>query len=359
MNFVERRMAIFKPGMYTDSSGRKKEWSIEDLARIAGAYDPSNHEAPVVIGHPETNSPAYGWAKKIFIEGDTLWADAEIVPELDDLIERGLYKKRSISLYDNGTLRHIGFLGGNPPAVKGLPDISFREVEQEHYEFVLDGQLKKKEVHNMKFMEWIKSLTTKEGVTLDDLPPAFSETDFQAKIDAEVAAKVEAEKTRLASEFAEENKKKAADLAAREEAIRQAEAAARKNGIASFCEGLCTRGILTPAMMKHGMGLVNFLEQISSIETTIEFGEGNAAKKQTPVEFMQSFLACLPKAIEFTEMAGDDKDTGTRGQAAEKLEALTREKMKANGKLTYSAAFAEVQTENPELAAEYAESIGE
>jgi hypothetical protein len=356
MDFVERRMAIFKAGTHTDSAGQKKEWTIEDLARIAGAYDPAGHEAPVVIGHPETNSPAFGWAKKLFIEGDTLWADAEIVPELDDLIERGLYKKRSVSLYEDGTLRHIGFLGGNPPAVKGLPDIAFNDKQVSHFEFTLNDS-KNKEVHIMKFLEWIKTLAGKDGVTLDDLPRTFSEADITAQVNVEVAAKVEAEKTRLTAEFAETQKKKDDEFKLREDAIRQAEAAARKAAVASFCEGLVQKGKLTPAMMKHGMGLVNFLEQIASIETTIEFGEGDGKKKQSPIEFMQFFLAGLPKAIEFKEVAGEDKDTAPKGQAAQKLDALTRERMKANDKLTYSAAFTEVQTKTPELAAEYADSI--
>lgn len=357
MDFVNRRMAIFKTGVHTDSAGRKKEWTREDLARIAGAYDPAVHEAPVVIGHPETNSPAFGWAKKLTVEGDTLWADAEIVPELDDLIGRGLYKKRSMSLYDDGTLRHIGFLGGNPPAVKGLPDIAFDDAGAVSFEFATHS--KNKEVATMpKFWEWLKELAKKDGVELD-VPPQFSETEMQAKVDAAVATRLEAEKARLASEFAQQQKEKDADLAAREEAVRQAETEAGKKNIASFCEDLCKKGVLTPAMMKHGMGLANFLEQISAIDAPIEFGEGADRKKQTPVEFMQSFLAALPKAIEFREMAGNEKDAGGSGRAADTLEALTKEKMKANTALTYSAAFSEVQKEHPELAAQYAGEIGD
>jgi hypothetical protein len=46
------------------------------------------------------------------------------------MVKRGLFKKRSISLYPDLTLRHIGFLGAMPPAIKGLADIKFRERGQ-------------------------------------------------------------------------------------------------------------------------------------------------------------------------------------------------------------------------------------
>lgn len=452
--FVERRFPVFRTGVHTDSQGQIRTWTPEDLARIAETYNPALHEAPAVIGHPETNAPAWGWVKGLDVTGDTLNATAELVPEFEEMVKKGLFKKRSISLYPDGSLRHVGFLGAQPPAVKGLPDIAFVEGEAttiELSEFAassegghssrktdgghsseeqeargvspnnrggmspavspaheaqraraekwgisphqggnvtkpgewadvpddefldpvnyaypvpdaertrsaasywgrqrdkdqytkaeqgiidrrLDEARKRFDIganaegghtssshsagggmslatmggKTMKFFEWIKQAATREGITLDDLPAsgqgAFSEADVEA------ARKVEREKAR--QEFAESQKAKEDALKAREEKLRAQEAEARRTGVAAFCEGLEKEGRLTPAMMKVGMGMTNFLESIGSIETPIEFGETNERKRQTPLEFMQTFLTGLPKSIEFREFASSEKDPG-------------------------------------------------
>ena len=92
-----------------------------------------------MIGHPKDNAPAYGWVEGLERKGDTLWA--EILPtvaQFSDWLKAGLFKKRSISLYPDMSLRHVGFLGAMPPAVKGLPDASFKEGAETaplHYDF--------------------------------------------------------------------------------------------------------------------------------------------------------------------------------------------------------------------------------
>jgi hypothetical protein len=123
-------IAVFRVGTWTDSAGRTKTWTEEDIDRIVSTYDPSKSEAPVVIGHPKDNAPAYGWVEALKRDGEILWAKIkDIAPEFKEWLEKKLYKKRSISLYPDGSLRHIGFLGAAPPAVKGLPDAAFRGTE--------------------------------------------------------------------------------------------------------------------------------------------------------------------------------------------------------------------------------------
>lgn len=119
---------IFKAGKHTSDKGITKEYSIDDLNFIASSYDPKVHEAPIVIGHPKDNSPAYGWVESLWVQGEKLFAKAkDIVPEFLDALKSKLYKKRSISLDNNGKLRHVGFLGGAVPAVKGLTDLQFSD----------------------------------------------------------------------------------------------------------------------------------------------------------------------------------------------------------------------------------------
>jgi len=123
---MDQWVQVFKTGRHTDASGGEKVWSKDDLDRIIYSYNPQGHEAPVVIGHPEENAPAYGWVEALKREGEVLYAKLKnLVPEFVDMVRRGLFKKRSISLYPDLTLRHVGFLGAMPPAVKGLADIKF------------------------------------------------------------------------------------------------------------------------------------------------------------------------------------------------------------------------------------------
>lgn len=117
---------VFRAGSHTDSAGITREWTEADLDVIAKKYDPVQHEAPVVVGHPKDNAPAYGWVEKLKREGEVLYAQFKgLVPEFVGWVRQGLYKKRSISLYPDMSLRHIGYLGAVPPAVQGLPDHVF------------------------------------------------------------------------------------------------------------------------------------------------------------------------------------------------------------------------------------------
>ncbi len=123
-----KKVPIFKAGKHVDSAGDIREWTEADVRSIADKYDPINHSAPIVIGHPKDNAPAYGWVDKVeFLDG-ILYADfKEMNDGFVEAVKSGAYKKRSISLYPDLSLRHIGFLGAVPPAVKGLADIAFSE----------------------------------------------------------------------------------------------------------------------------------------------------------------------------------------------------------------------------------------
>ncbi|MHB8579996.1 MAG: hypothetical protein ACYDA4_09050 [Ignavibacteriaceae bacterium] len=128
---------ILKTGKFMSSNGKEKEFSQTDLENIASSYDPAVSEAPLVIGHPKTNDPAYGWIENLKVTGDRLIAKAkQVVPEFLEAVKNGLFKKRSVSLTQDGKLRHVGFLGAELPAVKGLADLAFSETETDTtYEF--------------------------------------------------------------------------------------------------------------------------------------------------------------------------------------------------------------------------------
>ena len=131
---------IFKTGSHTSDKGITKDYSLDDLNFIAQSYDPSIQEAPIVIGHPIDSSPAYGWVESLKVVGDRLIAKTkDLIPEFKEALSNKLYKKRSISLDSEGKLRHIGFLGGALPAVKGLADIQFSAETTNTIEFSTDS----------------------------------------------------------------------------------------------------------------------------------------------------------------------------------------------------------------------------
>lgn len=56
---------ILRTGTFTDSAGRTQNFTAEDLDHMIQLYNEktANDEsfrAPLVKGHPESNSPAYG-----------------------------------------------------------------------------------------------------------------------------------------------------------------------------------------------------------------------------------------------------------------------------------------------------------
>jgi hypothetical protein len=126
---------VFRTGEQTDANGNTKNWTETDLDMIVAKYNNQNpdgrHDAPVVIGHPVNNSPAYAWVQELKRAGNTLFAKfTQIEPQFEDLIKEGRFKKVSIALYPDMMLRHVGFLGAIPPAVKGLKDSQFSENKQ-------------------------------------------------------------------------------------------------------------------------------------------------------------------------------------------------------------------------------------
>jgi hypothetical protein len=83
--------------------------------------------APITVGHPKTDTaPAYGWVSALKRDGKKLLAQfKDVVSDFADLVQQKIYKNTSIGITGDMDLRHIAFLGGVPPAVKGLSDIAF------------------------------------------------------------------------------------------------------------------------------------------------------------------------------------------------------------------------------------------
>ncbi|HAW47033.1 MAG TPA: hypothetical protein DCX34_07315, partial [Roseovarius sp.] len=135
---MTKPLHIFRAGRHTAQSGQSFEFSEAEVEGIAAAYDPALHEAPIVVGHPRTDAPAYGWVKRLRAEGAELFAEPDQVePAFAEMVRAGRFKRISASFYPPqsaanptpGTyyLKHVGFLGAQPPAVKGLKAAEFAE----------------------------------------------------------------------------------------------------------------------------------------------------------------------------------------------------------------------------------------
>ena len=167
---------VFRVGKQTDSSGNTKEWTQEDLDTIVKKYNEqeaeNRHEAPVVLGHPKTDSPAYGWVESLKREGDVLFAQLkDLKDEFVQWVRDGHYKKRSISLYNDMNLKHVGFLGGTPPAIKGLTDPAFKENESDFitYEMAAEQDIANTVAKSIKYGIGVKNTNNTKPIAYKDL----------------------------------------------------------------------------------------------------------------------------------------------------------------------------------------------
>lgn len=143
---------IFRAGIHTPMGGGALEFREADLAATAAAYDPALAEAPLVVGHPVTDAPAYGWVQALRADGGDLVAEPhQVEPAFAEMVQAGRFKKISASFYTPNHpanpkpgafyLKHVGFLGAAAPAVKGLRGVSFAadDADVVTLEFAADG----------------------------------------------------------------------------------------------------------------------------------------------------------------------------------------------------------------------------
>ena len=121
---------IFRGGTHTDMRGTTLAFGESEIVDIAAAYDPALSEAPIVIGHPRTDAPAYGWVKSLSARGDRLYAEPDQVDAaFAELVESGRYKKVSACFYRptapanpaRTTCGTSAFSGHSRPPSRGLP----------------------------------------------------------------------------------------------------------------------------------------------------------------------------------------------------------------------------------------------
>ncbi|EBM3196008.1 peptidase [Salmonella enterica subsp. enterica serovar Poona] len=371
---------IFRAGTHTDMHGRRINFSDADLNEIAQNYNPALHEAPIVVGHPKTDAPSYAWVSGIKKDRDGLKAEPrDIDPQFAELVKNRRYSKVSASFYcpespGNPTpgkyyLRHIGFLGAQPPAIKGLKQVSFAEDEEGVVEFA-DWSLQTTATLFSRIRDFFISqfgLEKTDSVMPDylidslrddatrtttaDVTPAFSDPvgipaedaiqpvaekpaptpPEDTAVDKELQVKLEQENADLKRQLDEHNKAEA-----------QRVATERHNANVAFADSLVSDARLAPA----GKGLVvAVLDALGDGESPVSFSENGSEQP-----LVEAFKAQMQKArplLDFGEVAtGDRTDrTAIPAEFAEadpvRLELHTKAVALAQAEnITYEAAVA-------------------
>jgi len=334
---------IFKGGKQTDSAGKEHDGDAL-IDKAVNSFNAAEHEPPAVIGHPKDNGPAYGWVKGLKAVagkgGKVLLAKFdEVVPEFEELVKAGRFKKRSASFYPDGRLRHVGFLGAAPPAVKGLADLKFEEgdaVSFEFYDYNLGVMARLFGAMRDFFIE-------KEGVeTADRIIPAWEldslkeEANRPEEVSPANYTEPQGEEEPMADtakQYTEADIEAAKQQGAEEakaEAAREFAEADGKRKISEFCGRVWPgkgEAKLPPALLDAGVK--EFMAGLNNQEV-LEFSEGGA--KQTQLAWFMDFLEGLPGAINFKEVATRDGDDLPDNENAQDIAQRAREFQDAEAK---------------------------
>ena len=319
---TRRRVEVFRPGTFTAMNGQKIEFTADDLRNIAAAYDKDNHPAPVVVGHPKTDDPAYAWIDDLDYDDDAgrMFADLseDIDPKFDEAVSQGRYKKVSMSFHapDSaanpfaGTYypKHLGFLGAAAPAVHGLKPVQFSD-EGEEVAFVFPdadpaefGEPAMRGVATLfrNFREFLIEKHNRE--TADQVVPNWEIRwiDRAAdRDDKDTSFSTKEDKMTGNADFAARE----VELNEREEQIKADEAAAAKmkqdavhEANVAFADGLVAAARVPTGKKSQ---LVAILDAMPQDGEEVSFSEGEEEVKKTPVQLLKDFLTDLPAMLEF------------------------------------------------------------
>ncbi len=333
---------IFRPGTHRDDAGNTHTFTRAQLEEMAASYNASLREAPLTVGHPKDNLPAYGWVQRVYVnEAGNLAIDPhQVDPAFAEMVKGGRFKKRSASFYPpnaphNPTpgrwyLRHVAFLGAQPPAVAGLKDIGFAEF----------GDL----AEAVSFSETASAAAPAPATTQPQEHP-MSDADkaelerlrAKSKADDEARAKAEAD-LRAANERADAAQRQASSFA-------EQVAADRRAGFVSFAESEIKAGRLLP---KDKNTAIAALETLAAASAPLSFAEGSTTTQVTPLEmcaWLQGHMSSRTAAVSFGEMAGGAHDAtafDARGKTDAEIDQAARRYQAEHPAVSYAEALTAV-----------------
>ncbi|STZ08593.1 Uncharacterised protein [Moraxella caprae] len=297
-----KKIKIFKAGKHTSMEGDTIDYTPQMLADCVASYAEDLHQAPLVLGHPKHDDPAYGWVEKLELDKDNvLWAYAKQVDaSFAESVNQGKHNKVSPSFYlpdspqnpKKGTLylRHIGFLGGQVPAIKGLGSVQFAENENGTASFSepLEGKPDDNKPTQIDFksaLSFLQEYIKNDPSQLDSILGQISVQKDDKKSDE----KSEREKA-LEKQLAD-LQKKIADDKAKETASQ----------IQDFAEGLVKSGQLPPKLKSQVVEVMT-----AGTAHTASFGEGG---EQSLTDALKKLFSELPKNASFAELNKGNRTT--------------------------------------------------
>jgi len=331
---------IFKAGTHTSAAGTSLDFSEEVLQQAAAAYDPALMEAPIVVGHPKDNGPAFGWISGLNFSEAGLHAEpSQVNDDFAELVEKGSYKKVSASFYSPeasanpvpGTyyLRHVGFLGAMPPSIKGLDAIQFNETEDgDVIEFSAEwetaGMFRRlREFLIEKFgiedadkaipgymVEGVEDAARSPNEITDTALFAENDTGENTMTEQELKdaqAKLDADKTAHEASVTSFNEAQEAEATTKEKT--------RKAAIGSRVDALVKGGKVLPVAAD---AIKSFTEKLDT-EAVVEFGEGDSQVSESAVDYFLGLLEGSTSGVNFSEASADDGEGHSDEMTAEEL----------------------------------------
>lgn len=310
-----KKIEVFRPGAHTAGNGAALNFSADDVRGIVETYDPAVFSAPLVVGHPRTDDPAYGWVANLSTNAEgVIEAEPEdIEPQFAELVKKKRFKKISVSLFPPGHaahpkpksgkyyLKHVGFLGAAAPAVTGLKNVQFAtddaavEIEFSY----ADGWTLKTLLRSLR--EYLiddkgieKANELMPGYLIDSIerPETGNNGPCYAAnptVKEEISDMSTEETKRREQELADREQKlkdREATFAANELAAKESAKKARQDAALAFCQTLVTGGKLVP---KHVPALAGALAEVDALET-VSYSEDGAAKAEAPGAILRRVL---------------------------------------------------------------------
>lgn len=306
---------VFRPGTFKSMQGDMLDFSAETLRACAATYDPALSQAPVVIGHPQIDAPAYGWATSFAFDDNSgrLTADlGELEPHFADAVAAKRYKRVSLSFFSPSAPanpkpgswypKHIGFLGAAAPAVPGLKPVSFGADQTGVVEFAYDQP-------SGLFRQMRDFFIAQYGLeTADKVLPAWQIDAMEEaeEADDEGASASSFAASQLASAVAHvgavgSNKAtgqhdaafaaREADLVRREAAAVAREQQARHAANVSFADSIISDGRMLPVQRDR---LISALDAIDEAAPQVSFADG---ADQPAGAVIRALIKELPKVV--------------------------------------------------------------
>ena len=337
---TDNKLHVFRAGKHTAEDGKTYEFSEAAIREMAETYNPQLLEAPLVVGHPKTDDPAYGWTRSVVADGADLYAEPhQVDPAFAEMVNKKHFKNISLSVYlpdspGNPTpgkhyIRHIGFLGAAAPGVKGLRPASFAENDGAvEFAAPLAGVSYSLTSLFRGLRDYLISSAGME--TADRVIPDWQirSLDEQLTREPEPAIAAFAEPTQPkpettmsqqqpqgAANFAEQQQKldsQKTELDAREKALQDRENKARRDDAVSFAEGLVSEGKLLP---RQKAPVIELLLAVPTA-TVLNFAEGDGSVEKPAGEVLRELLTGLPKQVNFAEKSGAETAPATADFAA-------------------------------------------